>query len=125
MAPTGARCRDCVSNRSLHVYQVTPPQFALTFALAAVLGAGGAVLVGFVGVFWLFALLYAPALGPLLGQMVTRITNGKRGPRLAAVTIGGVIAGAATAALFTGAFLNPIFYLMLAIAAAGVWAFLK
>ena len=69
-----------------HIYQVGPAQFALAFGAAIIMGAVGAFGVGMLGSWALFALFYAPALGPILGKFVTRITKGKRGPLLAAAT---------------------------------------
>ena len=125
MGPVGARCPSCASNRSSHMYQVGPPQFALAFGAGAVMGALGAVLINLLGMFWLFALFYAPALGPVLGGVVTRITRGKRGPVLAGVTGAGLAVGALGLGVFTGAILNPILWLMVAIAIVGVWLFLR
>ena len=98
MGPTGARCRDCLSNRSAHIYQVSPGHYALSFGAGVVLGAIGAALSSALGSFAFWILLYAPAIGPLLGRLVTQITRGKRGPKLAfAVSLGltvGVLAAA-------------------------------
>ena len=66
------------------------PQFALAFGVAALLGALGAILVNVLGTLALLALFYAPALGPILGKLVTRLTKGKRGPLLAAATGAGI-----------------------------------
>jgi hypothetical protein len=125
MGPVGARCRDCVSNRDAHMYQVKPAQFAAAFGAAIVMGAIGAVLIRALGSFWLWILLYAPALGPVLGRFVVKITHGKRGPAIATVVSLGLICGAAGAALFTGAIFNPFLWLFVAIAIAGVWAWLR
>ncbi len=125
MAPTGARCRDCVSNRDAHMYQIALPQFLMAFGAALVMGAIGAVLLRALGTFWLWILLYAPAIGPLLGRFVTQITRGKRGPKMAGVVSVGLVAGAAGAALLGGNLLSPFVWIFVAIAVAGVWAWLK
>ena len=127
MAPTGARCRDCASNRDSHMYQVAPVHYLMSFGAALVMGAIGAVLLDALGIFWLWILLYAPALGPVLGRAVVKITRGKRGPKVATVVSLGLVVGAAGAALLTGgiAIANPILWLFVAIAIAGVWAWLK
>jgi hypothetical protein len=72
MAPTGARCRDCVSNRTAHMYQIEPRHLALSFGVALVAGALGPAAFALAGPFWVWALLYAPALGPVLGRLVSR-----------------------------------------------------
>lgn len=125
MGPTGARCRDCASNRDSHIYQVKPLHYLLSFGAAAVMGGIGAVLQDALGVFWLWILLYAPALGPVLGRAVVMITRGKRGPKLASVVSLGIIVGTALVALMTGGLLSPILWLFVAIAVGGVWAWLK
>ena len=94
MAPTGARCRDCVSNRDAHIYQTTPKHLALAFGAATVVGALGVFLTSIAGAFWLWVLLYAPAIGPLLGRLVSKITGGKRGPKVAFIVSAGLFCGA-------------------------------
>lgn len=125
MAPTGARCRDCASNRHSHMYQLSPLHYLMSFGAAIVMGAIGAVLLDALGGFSLWILLYAPALGPLLGRAVVTITRGKRGPKVATVVSVGLVVGTAVAALLTGGIADPILWLFLAIAIGGVWAWLK
>lgn len=125
MGPVGARCRDCLSNRGSHIYQVGAPQLAMAFGAAFVMGALGAVLVDLLGTLALFALFYAPALGPLLGKFVTRITKGKRGTLLAATTGAGIAVGALGLGVWSGAIFSPFLWLMIAIAVVGVWLFLR
>lgn len=125
MAPTGSRCSDCASNRHSHMYQVAPVHYLMSFGAAAVMGAIGAVLLDALGIFWLWILLYAPALGPVLGRAVVKITRGKRGAKLATVVSLGLVVGTLGAAALTGGLFNPILLLFVAIAIAGVWAWLK
>ena len=125
MTSVGARCRDCASNRSSHIYQIAPAQFALAFGAAMGAGILGAILVRFLGGLWLFALLYAPALGPLLGRLVARITRGKRGYVLASVTVAGLATGAVGMAFALGVWASLVFWLMLAIAGVGAWMWIK
>ncbi|HEX9998390.1 MAG TPA: hypothetical protein VGB45_14725 [Abditibacterium sp.] len=99
MAPTGARCRDCVSNRSSHMYQIAPRHLALAFGASVGAGVLGAVLTQLAGAFWFWILLYAPAIGPLLGSSISKITGGKRGPKVAFVVSLGLIVGTFGAAL--------------------------
>ena len=125
MGPVGARCRDCLSNKGSHIYKVGAPQLALAFGAAIVMGALGAILVDALGSWALFALFYAPALGPLLGKWVTRLTKGKRGPLVAGATGAGIAAGALGLGAFTGAIFSPFLWLMIVIAIVGVWLFLR
>ena len=125
MGPVGARCRDCLSNKGSHIYKVGAPQLALAFGAAIVMGALGAVLVDVLGLWAFFALIYAPALGALLGKAVTRITKGKRGPLVAGATGAGIAVGAIGLGAFTGAIFSPFLWLMIVIAIVGVWLFLR
>jgi hypothetical protein len=93
MGPTGARCPACASNRTSHIYQVTPPQYALAVATAVILGslAGWVVRWPILGLLTLF---YAPAAGTLIGKAVSWVTKGKRGTPLAFIAAAGVVLGA-------------------------------
>lgn len=90
--PTGARCRNCVSYRGSHLYQVKPVHLLMTFALSALLGVVGAFLIQATGIFLL--LFLAPAIGGGLGNLITRITKGKRGPIIASAASLGIALGA-------------------------------
>lgn len=104
MGWTGARCKDCASNRSQHIYQVSPTQYSLAFAVAAGLGAVGAFLVMHLGLLVVF--FAALVGGTLLGKVVHLATGGKRGVTLAIVTSIGALAGGAIAGAMV---LVPIF----------------
>lgn len=97
MGPTGARCPDCASNRTSHMYQVKPGQYLLSFVAAMLISAVGAAILPVLGglVFW--ALIYAPVLGPMMGKVITLITRGKRGPKLATVVSLGIVCGSVLA----------------------------
>ncbi|MBV9864106.1 MAG: hypothetical protein JO316_02030 [Abitibacteriaceae bacterium] len=153
MGPTGARCPECASNRTSHIYQVTPVQYATAFLAALVLGGIGAVLARAVGGMSLWLLLYAPVIGPFLGKIVTTLTRGKRGPKLATVVSAGMICGAVLSAASVGlialaalsrvpaakappvgsmvgvllltSLADPFLWLYLVLAIAGVWWWLK
>lgn len=94
MAPTGARCGDCASNRTSHVYKVGPLQLLLASTVGLFIGAFGAFVVagGLFVAFWL--VLYGYAIGPALGRIIIKVTGGKRGPVLAVAVCGGLVAGA-------------------------------
>ena len=104
MGPVGARCRDCVSNRDAHMYQVGPKHLGVAFGASLIVGALGVVLTSLAGAFWMWILLYAPAIGPVLGRLVTKITGGKRGPKVALVASVGLGCGAILSALGTAYF---------------------
>lgn len=147
MAPTGARCRDCVSNRTAHMYQVEPRHLAMAFAASVVAGAIGPAAIALAGSLWIWALLYAPALGPLLGRLVTTITKGKRGPKVASAVTVGLIVGAIGSAfastsmtavlpgdqfgevpfsfLLTLTLFSSPLWIFLVVAIAGAWWWLK
>jgi len=90
MGPTGARCAACASHRGSHIYQVSLPQYLLTFLAAVVLSIVGASLVAIIGFLILF---YAPVVGTLLGKAVIYVTRGKRGVPLAIVASAGAVLG--------------------------------
>jgi hypothetical protein len=90
MGPSGARCPDCASHRDSHVYQVSLPQYVMTFLAAIVLSAIGASLIAVVGFLILF---YAPVAGTMLGKAVVFVTRGKRGVPLAVVASAGAVLG--------------------------------
>ena len=91
MGPTGARCRECASNRTQHIYRVSPLQFALTFVASAILSMVGVTLLRAVGIFLLF---FAPVIGTALGKIISAVTRGKRGVPLATVASLGAALGA-------------------------------
>jgi len=91
MGPTGARCPDCASHRTSHIYQVSPLHYILTFIAASLFSVVGSALIGAVGLFILF---FAPVVGTLLGKAVTFVTRGKRGTMLAVVASVGAALGA-------------------------------
>ena len=135
--PTGARCRDCVSYRGTHLYQASAKQLAITFAAAFALGLVGAIAISSTGLFLL--VLFAPALGGILGPLLTRITGAKRGPVVAGVAAAGVGLGIlavgaprVVSLLQMGASLSMAFgfsglmlLAFLILAVAGVWLWLK
>jgi hypothetical protein len=123
--PTGARCRDCLSNRDLGMYQAPPRVLAIAFGVGGVAGGIGAALSGVLGILWLFALLYAPAIGPVLGRFITKVTGGKRGIKVALATMLGVGSGALAIGLLLGTIATFVFWIMLVIALVGVFGYLR
>jgi len=125
MTPVGSRCRDCGTNRSSHIFQVGPAQMAMAFGVALLLGALGAWIARW-PVIGFLTLLYAPAAGTAIGKAVTRVTKGKRGLKLAIVTIAGLALGAIAFTLLIGSSLaNPWMWIFIALASMGAWWWIK
>ena len=91
MGPTGSRCLECASNRTQHIYQVSPVNYAATFAAALIFSLVGVAIIGSVGIFLLFLI---PLIGPALTRFVVVVTGGKRGTGLAATASLGALLGA-------------------------------
>lgn len=93
MGAVGARCPNCASNRSSHIFQVTPLQYALAAATAVILGSlcGWFARGGLIGIFVVF---YAPVAGTLIGKAVSFVTRHKRGTPLALIASAGIVLGA-------------------------------
>jgi len=147
MGPTGARCRECAGLRSSHVYQVKPGNLAKAFVAALVLGAIGAQIIEAAGTLVFWALLYAPAIVPLMSRIVDKLTGGKRGPVIAGASCAGVTIGALASSLggtiamvesappgvhamlgpavLMTAFTHIFVWIFIVIAVAGLWYWLK
>ena len=93
MGPIGARCPSCSSNRTAHIFQVTPLQYVYAAATAIVLGSvcGWFVRAALIG---LFVVFYAPVAGTLIGKAVSFVTKNKRGTPLAFIASAGIVIGA-------------------------------
>lgn len=127
--PTGVRCRDCGSNRSSPIYQVSPLQLLIAFGVAFGCSILGALLAKFT---FLFVLFYAPVAGTLIGKAITRTIGGKRGVPLAVAATLGIAAGALfplNALLWSGSpvmqITNPFLWIYIFFAASGVWYWLR
>lgn len=125
--PTGARCAACASNRSSHMYQVSPLQFLLAFGVAFGCSMLGALLASFA----LLVVIYALVAGNLIAKAIIRVVHGKRGIPLAVVASLGVAAGAMVplGILFGGSalgnVLNPFIWLYIVLTIVGIWNWLK
>lgn len=125
MTPVGARCKDCGTNRSSHIFQITPLQALVALGVSLALGALGAFIAS-LGVIGLFAVFYAPAAGNLAGRAVVKATKGKRGTKLAMVSIAGFVLGALGFTLIvSGSLLNPWLWAFVGLSAAGAWYWIK
>ncbi len=129
------------------MYQVSALGSLAAFGVALVAGVVGAIIAGLIGGLSLFALLYAPAIGPTLGKFIVRASGGKRGTKVALIASAGFLAGALGAAigpmlsllapgvnrpalplasvLSLAVVSHPFVWLMVAIAVASLWVFLK
>jgi hypothetical protein len=89
MGPTGARCVECASNRTQHIYKVGIGHLLLTFLATAIFSVIAVPIIQRTGLFLLF---FAPIIGTVLGKGIIAVTRGKRGPILAwAATIGAIL----------------------------------
>jgi len=145
--PTGARCADCLSLRSSHIYQVSALGALAAFGVAFGAGVVGSILLSVVGSFSFIALLYAPAIGPTLGRFIVRASGGKRGAKVAVVAAAGFLVGALLTAaipmlpllsatphrpapplasvLAMGLLFHPFLWIMVGVALVSLWVFLK
>jgi hypothetical protein len=105
--PVGARCRDCASLRSSHVYQVTVTHLWRAAAIGLVVGAASAyalvsLTIGLLGTLWLAFLM-----GTIGGEALLRACGRKRGSGMeaaAGASVGlGYAAGLALHAATNGA----------------------
>jgi ABC-type amino acid transport system permease subunit len=89
--PTGARCRECVSYKGSHMYQVAPQQYVAAIVTSLALGLVSSYIAAFIG---LFAIFYAPVAGTFIGKAVSAVVKHKRGTPLAAIAAAGLVLGA-------------------------------
>ena len=102
--PVGARCRDCASLRSSHIYQVSAAQLAPAAMVGLAMGVVGAIALmrlplGMLGTFWI-----AFVIGTIAGEGVLRACKRKRGPAVelttgVSVSLGYLVGAMGTAAL--------------------------
>lgn len=129
MGPTGARCNDCLSNKSSHMYQVGPLQFAAAFGVAF----GCSLIAGFLTLFvGIFVIFYAPVVGTFIGKAVLAVVKGKRGTKLAVTAGAGVAIGALMpvgSIMYGGGFgahvMNPFLWIYIVLAISGVWYWIR
>lgn len=75
------------------MYQITLLGGLAAFGISLVAGVLGALILGRLGSFSLFALFYAPAIGPALGKLIIRASGGKSGTKLAFIGAAGFAVG--------------------------------
>lgn len=129
------------------MYQISAPGALAAFGVALVAGVIGAIIAGLFGGISFFALLYAPAIGPTLGKFIVRASGGKRGTKVALIASAGFLVGALSASIGPVLHLlspsvdrpalplssvlslalvsHPFVWIMVAVAVASLWVFLK
>ena len=80
--PVGIRCRECANLKRLPTYELSAKQYLI----ATVTGVGAAIAAGFLWAlmvkaspFILFTLLISAAIGYAIGELISLVTNRKRG----------------------------------------------
>ncbi len=99
MGPTGARCLECASNRTQHIYKVGIGHLVLTFLASAIFSLIAVPIIQRTGLYLLF---FAPIIGTVLGKGILAVTRGKRGPVLAGVASAGAVLGASVPLVLEG-----------------------
>jgi len=94
--PVGMRCKKCGTPSRDPLTMMTPQQLALGGLVA--LGAG--TIGGFIGIQmgFFFALCLGPFAGGFISEAVQRVTGYKRGLRIKALVLGGILVGVLIAA---------------------------
>jgi hypothetical protein len=93
--PVGFRCRDCGKPVRDPLTSLTPTQAVVGFLIAAGAGAVSGWITLQLGIWGIFIGFFA---GGIIADLVMRVTGFKRGPRMAAVLLGGIAVGALLAA---------------------------
>lgn len=88
--PVGFRCRQCGTLAFDPLTALSPAQMALGFAVAAAGGAVAGFIAGQIGIFSIIVSFFA---GGIIAEAVTRVIGFKRGPKVLALVLGGIIAG--------------------------------
>jgi len=88
--PVGFRCKQCGTLANDPLSTISPTQAALGFAVAAGGGALAAFVAGQIGFFAIFISFFA---GGIIAEAVIRVIGIKRGARMLALVLGGIIVG--------------------------------
>jgi len=88
--PVGYKCPECAKPARSEYVLVKPRQLAGAVALGLLSGIGGGLVIGLVGFGFFFVAL---AWGALVGEATRRGSGGHRGPVIATVAGGSVVAG--------------------------------
>ncbi len=126
--PVGARCRDCGRRHRLPTYRVSARHYLKAVAAGLGLAVGVGVVWGVVGFFLPFflSLFLAAGAGYVISELVSRVTNRKRGPGLAVVAGAAVVGSYLVSIAVHGGFPLIPFNMMrllygLVALAVGVW----
>ena len=92
--PVGFRCRECGRPAYDPLTSMRPSQLAIGLAIAVAGGLITGLMASRIGCFGLFVAWFA---GGIVADAIMRFVGFKRGPRMAAVLVGGILAGSAIA----------------------------
>ena len=120
----GYTCRECVRGHEDKFFEGTLADYAVVAAVSAVGGAIVALGSALIGGFWLLALIIAPALGGLIGQIALTLTGRRRGRQSGYVCAAGLLVGGLAAGLLAVG-LGIATLLFLALAASAAYASFK
>jgi hypothetical protein len=130
--PVGYRCKECLNIQRAGYYTATPIDYAIAGiagTIASIIGGGIAAALG--GLFWFFAIFYAPAAGGIIAEIIRWTTQKRRGKYIwlvgcATLVLGGFIGAGAFPILAAIAARRPEFLLFAsgAFFNLGVWIFI-
>ena len=94
--PVGMRCKSCGKPKRDPLTMMTPQQLGL----GALVAIGAGTVGGFIGIQmgFFFALCLGPFAGGFISEAVQRVTGYKRGARMKALVLGGILLGVLIAA---------------------------
>ena len=142
--PVGYRCKECLNIQRAGYYTATPMDYTIAGivgTIASIIGGGIAAALG--GLFWFFAIFYAPAAGGIIAEIIRWAIQKRRGRYLwlvgcATLVIGGFIGAGAFPILAAigarrpefllfapGAFLNLGVLIFVVLGASTVYARLR
>jgi hypothetical protein len=143
--PVGYRCKECLNVQHAGYYTATPLDYAIVAAvgtIASIIAGGIAAALG--GLFWFFAIFYAPAAGGIIAEIIRWAIKKRAGTCLwldggAQLVIGGLIGAGALPILaaistghlslmlagFLGAFFNLGVWIFVVLGASTVYARLR
>ena len=87
--PVGARCRECANLRRLPIYEMAPGHYLRAAGVSVVVAVVVGVIWPFIPVYGIFSILIALAAGYVIGEVVSRSVNRKRGLALQVIAGGG------------------------------------
>lgn len=120
----GYTCRECVRGHEDRFFEGTLVDYAVVAAVSAVGGVMAILGSALIGGFFLLAVIAAPALGGIIGQIALTLTGRRRGRQSGYVCAAGLLAGGLAAGLLTSG-LGITTLLLLALAASTAYASFK